>query len=79
MRELRCSGCNRLLGYTSRTQAVPAQCTDPFCATEPARTMNEERDSFITHLVLVEQQPIAQLSQQFGMTRQGISRIVASR
>ncbi len=79
MRELRCAGCSRLLGYTTRTQAVPAQCTDPFCVANPPSSQNEERDSFIEHLAIVEQRPLVQLGDQYGMTRQGVARILASR
>lgn len=79
MRELRCSGCGRLLGYTTRTQAVPAQCTDPVCAVSPPISKNEERDSVITYLMVVEDRSPEQLGQLFGMSRQGIARIVASR
>lgn len=79
MRELRCAGCRRLLGLTPRTQAVPAQCTDPLCATAPATSSNEERDSVMEYLFRVEKQTPQQLGETFGMTRQGAARILASR
>lgn len=79
MRELRCNGCRRLLGTTTRTQAVPVQCTDPFCALSPPSSQNEERDSFIEHLAIVEQRPLVQLGESYSMTRQGVARILANR
>lgn len=79
MREIRCSGCGRLLAYTTRTQAVPAQCTDPVCVVSPPISKNEERDSVIEYLAVVEDRSPESLGQLFGMTRQGIARIVASR
>lgn len=79
MPELRCGGCGRLLGTTTRTQAVPAQCTDPICAMSPPISKNEERDSLIEFLVHVGERSPEYLAKMWGMTRQGIARIVSSR
>lgn len=73
---LRCNGCNRRIGYTSRTQPVPVQCTDAFCAREPPARSNEERDSFLEHLHDVVGVSTVALSELTGMTRQGIERIL---
>jgi hypothetical protein len=79
MRELRCRGCARLLGFTSRTQAVPAQCTDPFCAAQPPTSDNEERDSFMQHLWSVEKMSDSAISELFGLTRQRVNYILVNR
>lgn len=78
-RELRCSGCGRLLGTTTRTQAVPARCTDPLCVTAPAISANEERDSFIEYLAIVEQRSPESIGNLFNLTRQGVARILTTR
>jgi phage FluMu protein Com len=77
MRELRCKGCGRLLGLTQRTQPVPAQCTDLFCARTPASRRNEERDSVIEYLANVEQRPLASIGELFGISRQGVTRVLS--
>jgi hypothetical protein len=79
MLELRCQGCGRLLGFTRRTQAVPAQCTDPFCAKQPPISANEERDALMAHLVLVEDKTVASVGDLFGLTRQGAARALVGR
>lgn len=79
MRELRCKGCRRLVGFTSRTQPVPVQCTDPFCALTPPASANEERDSFIQHLHDVSGETPEQIGQLVGLTRQGVARVLATR
>lgn len=80
LRELRCKGCRRLVGYTSRPQPVPVQCTDPFCALEPpSSSTNEERDSFMWHLFVAEMRSPADLGELFGLSRQGVARVLASR
>lgn len=79
MRDLRCKGCGRRVGFTPRTQAVPVQCTDPFCAVDVPVSINEERDSFIVHLVEVAGHPPDAVGKQLGMTRQNVDRVVAAR
>lgn len=79
MRELRCGGCGRLLGYTQRTQAVPAQCTDPFCAVTPPTTPNEERDSLLEYCFVAEKQTPAALGEALGLTRQRVTQILNQR
>lgn len=79
MRDIRCNGCGRLLGYTSRPQAVPAQCTDPFCAATPPVGANEERDSFIEHLNVAAERPPEAIGQVFGLTRQRVQQVLTAR
>lgn len=79
MRDIRCSGCGRLLGRTSRPQPVPAQCLDPFCAVQPPISSNEERDSLMAHLVIAEGRPVAAVAEVFGITRQGAARALVGR
>lgn len=79
MRELRCKGCRRLVGFTSRPQPVPVQCTDPFCALEPASSTNEERDSLMSHLFAAEDWTPGAIAETFGMSRQGVVRVLAQR
>ena len=79
MRELRCRGCGRLIGYTTRPQPVPAQCTDPFCVIDPPVGPNEERDSLITHLVDVEGLTPEAVGEVFGLTRQRVSQVLGKR
>lgn len=76
---LRCNGCGRRVGYTSRTQPVPVQCTDVFCAAEPPTRSNEERDSFLEHMYEVGGASTAELAELTGMTRQGVERILSGR
>lgn len=78
LRELRCRGCRRLVGYTTRTQPVPVQCPDAFCAAEPPRRVQEERDSFLEHLVLAAGRTPESVGQLVGLTRQGVARVVAA-
>lgn len=79
LREVRCRGCNRLLGTIHGTRAVPVQCTDLLCALSPPASANEERDSFMEYLFKVAGTTPAQLGETFSMTRQGAARILASR
>lgn len=79
MRELRCKGCGRLLGFTSRTQAVPAQCTDVFCAVQVPIGANEERDSFIEHLNVAEDRTPEDIGQVFDLTRQRVQQVLTAR
>lgn len=79
MRELRCRGCRRLVGYTSRPQPVPVQCPDPFCALEPAPTSNEVRDSFMEHLWRVTGKTPNELAELYKMSRQGVNRVLLAR
>ncbi len=79
MPELRCTGCRRLVGYTSRTQPVPVQCTDPFCTQSPAPSRNEERDSFIDYLDVVLRRTPESIGELFGLTRQGVMRVLSYR
>jgi hypothetical protein len=78
MRELRCRGCRRRVGLTTRTQPVPVQCTDPWCAFEGLPSQHEERDSFLEHLYVVDGRTPEAIGQLVGMTRQGVARILAS-
>ena len=79
MRDLRCSGCGRRVALTTRTQAVPVQCTDLLCQSSPAKSANEERDSFMEYLAVVENNTPEQIGQVFGLTRQGVARVLTSR
>ena len=79
MPELRCNGCRRRVGYTSRTQPVPVQCTDPFCPLSPPPTQNEVRDSFIEHLAIVAKRTPERIGEVVGLTRQGVMRVLGSR
>jgi hypothetical protein len=64
---------------TPRTQAVPAQCLDPFCAHTPAISGNEERDALMAYLVNVEERTVASVADLFDITRQGASRALVGR
>ena len=77
-RELRCSGCKRLLGVTTRPQAVPVQCTDPFCAQEPLASSNEERDSFVEHLYSAGWS-LSAIAALFRLTRQRVGQLLTTR
>ena len=77
-RELRCGGCRRLLGTTTRPQAVPVQCLDPFCAASPLPSSNEERDSFMEHLYGAGWS-LVELGDLFGLTRQRVGQLLSSR
>ena len=79
MRDLRCSGCGRRLGFTKRTQAVPAQCADPFCAVQPPVGSNEERDALMEHLYEVEDFSDSAIGEVFGLTRQRVGQILTNR
>ena len=79
MDDLRCKGCRRRVAFTTRTQAVPVQCDDPWCELQMPVTANEERDSLMTYLVLVERVPVVTVADAFGITRQGAARAIASR
>lgn len=76
LRELRCNGCGRRVGYTTRTQPVPVQCPDIFCATTPPVRQKEERDSFIEHLFHVAGISPERIGQLVGLTRQGVARVL---
>ena len=79
MRDLRCNGCGRRVATTTRTQAVPVQCTDVFCAAQPPISANEERDSMISYFVEVEERTPEEVGGELGMSRQNIARVLASR
>lgn len=79
MMDLRCNGCGRRVGFTTRTQAVPVQCTDPWCAAQAPVGINEERDSFMEYLVEVEKQTPELVGEAFGMTRQNVARVLSRR
>lgn len=79
MRELRCDGCKRLVGFTTRPQKVPVQCTDPFCFLDGVTGPNEERDSFIEHLATAEKLPEDRIGKLFGITRQAVHRVLRYR
>lgn len=76
LRELRCNGCRQLVGFTTRTQPVPVQCLDSFCAITPPARQNEERDSFIEHLFHVEWFSPERIGKLVGLTRQGVARVL---
>lgn len=78
-RELRCKGCGQLLGFTTRPQPVPAQCTDVWCAAQPAMTSNEVRDSFIEHLYEYEEWAPEVIGEIFGLTRQRVQQVLQAR
>ena len=77
--DLRCRSCGRRVGYTTRTQPVPVQCTHPFCTLDPPASQNEERDSFIEHLSTVAGVRPERLGHVVGLARQGVARVLASR
>lgn len=79
IRELRCKGCRQCVGYTTRTQPVPVQCVDPWCALDPPARQNEERDSIIEHMVEVEGFTPERVGQLVGLSRQGVSRVLSGR
>lgn len=60
-------------------QAVPVQCTDQLCASSPAISANEERDSFMEYLTKVEDRSPESLGTLFGLTRQGVARVLTTR
>lgn len=78
-REVRCKGCRRLLGTVAGDRAVPVQCTDALCSAAPPASANEERDSAMEYLAVVDGRSPASIGELFGLTRQGVARVLANR
>lgn len=79
MREVRCAGCGRLLGYTDVVRVGSIQCTDPFCAAAPAVSSNEERDAMMEHLEVVEGYTSERIAKVFNVSRQRVSKVLSDR
>lgn len=78
-RELRCRGCRRRLGITTRPQPVPVQCTDPFCQLELPTSRNEERDSMMAHLHVVEGKSQREIASLVGLNQATVDYALAGR
>lgn len=78
LREVRCRGCKRIMGFAPGTDWGRIYCSQ-LCVIDYPAVAAEDRDSLIATLNATKGRKSAQLAAQFGMTRQRIDQILAQR
>lgn len=76
MKDVDCSGCGRLLGYTPNRNPGYIYCSHP-CEEQPPISDNEDRDSLI--VVLSRVKPQTWISKHTGISRQRVQQIIKLR